>query len=153
MEFNHNELQIKRLHKKDIRIARQVFFLLQDVFDSDDNTIAKTAYLKALLDKPDFICFAAIYNDEVIGGLTAYELPMYFSACAEIYIYDIAVKPGLQRMGVGKKLLSAINDYAAQNEIKTVFVDACESDGHALDFYRSTKAAEEKVVQFSYTTL
>ncbi len=150
MQFSHNDLQIKRLHKKDVRIARQLFILLQDVFAAGDKTISETSYLKALLDNFSFICFAAIYKDEVIGGLTAYELPMYFSACAEIYIYDIAVKPGYQRIGVGKKLLSAINDYATQTGIKTVFVDACESDEHALDFYRSTTAVEERVIQFTY---
>jgi aminoglycoside 3-N-acetyltransferase I len=150
MHFSHDALQIKRLHKKDVRIARQLFILLQDVFAVDNKTIAKTSYLKALLDNSSFICFAAIYKDEVIGGLTAYELPMYFSACAEIYIYDIAVKPEFQRMGIGNKLLSAINNHAVQNGIKTVFVDACESDEHALDFYRSTTAAEERVIQFTY---
>lgn len=150
MPFNPNDLQIKRLRKKDVRIARQLFILMQDVFAVDDKTMPETSYLKALLDNFSFICFAAIYKEEVVGGLTAYELPMYFSACAEIYIYDIAVQLEFQRMGIGKKLLSAINDHAEQNRIKTVFVNACESDIHALDFYRSTTAAEERVIQFAY---
>ncbi|MDR3716318.1 MAG: hypothetical protein P4L51_26230 [Puia sp.] len=34
---------------------------------------------------------AAFSNHEIIGGLTAYELPIYDADTAELYIYDIAV--------------------------------------------------------------
>jgi aminoglycoside 3-N-acetyltransferase I len=81
--------------------AGQLFLLFQQVFDAKLPTVKK-AYLKKLLNRPDFICFAAIYKNEVIGGLTAYELPMYHSETSEMYIYDIAVKPAFQRKGIGK---------------------------------------------------
>jgi aminoglycoside 3-N-acetyltransferase I len=146
MEYDY---QIMRLNKTGLVIAEQLFLLFQQVFDAKHVIVQKT-YLKKLLNRPDFICFAATYKNEVIGGLTAYELPMYHSETSEMFIYDIAVKPAFQRKGIGKKLLLAAKEYGKQNGMQEIFVDANEEDQHALDFYRSMNGREEKVVQFSY---
>jgi aminoglycoside 3-N-acetyltransferase I len=90
-----NDYQIMRLNKTGLVIAEQLFLLFQQVFDAKHVIVQKT-YLKKLLNRPDFICFAATYKNEVIGGLTAYELPMYHSETSEMFIYDIAVKPAFQ---------------------------------------------------------
>jgi aminoglycoside 3-N-acetyltransferase I len=144
------ELKVKLLKKKDLVVAQQLFLLFQEVFEEDNQDIAPAPYLEKLLKRTGFISFAAIYKKQVIGGLTAYELPMYYAECSEIFIYDIAVKPRFQKKGVGKALLKAMNDYALQRNINVMFVDASEDDVHAIDFYRSTGASEEKVVMFSY---
>ena len=130
--------------------ARELFLLLQQVFEVERPTMAPDAYLKTLLGNPHFIGLAAIHEKAVVGGLVAYELPMYHEACSEVFIYDIAVAPEFQRRGVGSALLSAIKSYCSENSIADLFVDAHEVDTHALDFYRSTRPREEKVVQFSY---
>ena len=150
METGTPEFEIKRLGTPDLLIAQQLFLLFNEVFDIKNAVVAQSLELIKLLDSPGFICFAAIYNNEVTGGLTAYQLPMYNSKCAEMFIYDIAVKPAFQRMGAGKKLLLAIKDYCEQNGIKQMFADASEADKHALDFYRSMHGREEKVIQFTF---
>ena len=45
-----------------------------------------------------------------------------------------------------------LNDDCRQKGVAEVFVAASEEDTHALDFYRSTGGAAEKVVHFTYFT-
>ena len=107
-------------------------------------------YLTKLLEKNDFIVLVAFYEKDLIGGLTAYELPLCSAEKSEIFIYDIAIKNEFQRKGVGKKLLSFLKDYCKQNDISIFFVEAHEEDVHAVDFYHSTGGNAEKVVHFNY---
>ena len=144
------EFQIQRLGKNDTVIAEQLAQLFKEVFRVEKAGAPNDGYIKALLAKPNFICFAAFYKNEIAGGLTAYELPIFNQGVSELLIYDVAVKPACQRMGLGKKLIEAIKEYADENEIKTIFVDANEEDQGALDFYRAMDMKEEKVVQFTF---
>jgi aminoglycoside 3-N-acetyltransferase I len=150
MPIFNQQLKIKHLKKKDMAIAQQLFVLFQQVFEADSKDIPTTAYLEKLLKNPAFVCYAAIYNKQVIGGLTAYELPMYHAECSEMFIYDIAVFPQFQKKGVGKALLKAVNAYSAQRNIQVMFVDAAQDDHNALEFYRSTGATEQPVAMFCY---
>lgn len=143
-------MQIKKLGKNDLLIAHTLFMTLQEVFETEQPSLADEAYLTRLLADEHFICFAAIIDDKVAGGLTAYELPMYHAAYSECYIYDVAVHPDYQRMGVGKQLIAALKGYCHTHNIKTMFVEAQEEDGHAIQFYRSTGADEERVMHFNY---
>jgi aminoglycoside 3-N-acetyltransferase I len=146
------EFQIKRLGKNDLELAQQLFLLFEKVFEMEDFISVSQPYLTELLQKPDFIIYAAVHKSKIIGGLTAYELPMYYAEQSEIFIYDIAIQTEFQRIGLGKKLLSAIKEYGKENGIKEIFVAANEEDEHALDFYRSTGGKEEKIFHFTYFT-
>lgn len=150
MEFNIDDLIIRRLGSDDVMIAEQLIHLFKDIFEANDLIPAKPSYLKTLLRKHEFICIAAIYKNKVIGGLTAYELPMYYSEYTDLFIYDIAVAPHLQRLGIGNKLLQAIKAWGGQNYIREIFVDANEEDKHSLDFYRAAEGFEEKISQFKF---
>jgi len=150
MESEPEYIQIKQLGIANAAVACQLFLLLQQVFDIATITPISKTYAENLLANPDFIAFAAFRKDELAGGLTAYVLPMTYAEYAEVYIYDVAVKPEFQRMGIGKKLLAAIKDYCRQNEIKEIFVQADEADQCALDFYRAMGGIEEKVRHFTY---
>lgn len=144
-------LTIRRLGADEVAGAQALFLLFQEVFEAETPTTAPEPYLKKLLGKPDFFVLAAVHQGETVGGLTAYELPLYHSAYSEMFIYDIAVKPTFQRKGVGKQLLSTLQEYCRQQGIREIFVAANEEDEHAVDFYRATGGDAEKVVHFSYT--
>ena len=91
-------------------------------------------------------------TDDVTGGLTAYILPKYYSDSSEVLLYDLAVKPENQRMGIGKKLIQTLKEYCSSKGIQEFFVMAHEEDGHAIEFYRSTGGTGENVVNFLYET-
>jgi aminoglycoside 3-N-acetyltransferase I len=94
--------------------------------------------------------FVAKEKKVIIGGLTAYILPSYYSDSSEVYIYDLAIKKNFQRKGIGKKLLQSLKAYCGQNEYKVLFVQADVTDAYALNFYQSTGGIPQKVIQFSY---
>lgn len=143
-------IKIKRLGIADAIVAQKLFLTLQEVFGIKEPTTAEEAYVLQLLSNPAFICMAAINNDKVVGGLTAYELPMYHASYSECYIYDIGIKTTFQRMGIGRQLIAALKEHCNVNNIKTIFVEAQEEDAHAIEFYRSTGANEEQVHHFNY---
>ena len=59
------------------------------------------------------------------------------SPSAEVFIYDLAVRPDHQRMGVGSRLLRELHTATAHAGIRDVFVPAAGEDEHAIDFYRA----------------
>jgi aminoglycoside 3-N-acetyltransferase I len=151
MEQTDKEFQIKRLGQNDIEMVKQLLLLFEKVFEMKDFTSVNEPYLTKLLQKPDFIIYVAVHKNETIGGLTAYQLPGYYSEQSEIFIYDIAIQKEFQRKGIGKKLFLAIKEYGKQTGAKELFVAANEEDEHALDFYRSLGGKAEKVFHFTYS--
>lgn len=126
--------------------------LFAEVFEMQSFTMPPKAYLRSLLLKPDFIVFVAMYNNKVIGGLTAYVLQQYYAERPLAYLYDLAVKRDFQRQGVGRKLVADLNRFCRAEGFQEVFVQADKVDDYAIDFYRKTSiTAEEQVVHFYYS--
>jgi aminoglycoside 3-N-acetyltransferase I len=150
MNTHQKIIEIKRLAKPDLLHFQQLIELFQTVFEAKIH-LPSSVYLTQLLEKQDFIVYAIFVESEIVGGLTAYELPMYGAEYAEIFIYDIAIKPAFQRQGFGKKLLSVLKDHCKQHKIPEMFVAADEADLHALDFYHATGGKFAKVIHFNYS--
>lgn len=143
-------VEINRLEPGDIDQFKELILLFENVFEMEGFNMPTQSYLQHLLGKDSFLVFVAILDGMVVGGLTSYTLPQYYSPLPQVYIYDLAVKTEFQRNGIGKKLISGITDYCKKIGIEEVFVQAHEEDGHAVRFYHSTGATAEKVVHFSY---
>jgi len=142
-------IEIKHLTKEDLSKFTSLIHLFNMVFEEESKIGSEANSLK-LLNSKYFIALVALAENEVVGGLTAYELPMYYSNSSEIFLYDLAVKPQYQRMGIGKRLLQSLKEYCIKNGIKEFFVMAHEEDEHAIEFYRSTGGDSENVVNFLY---
>ena len=150
MKIKDKEIEIRCLKKNELVKFRELISLFHDVFEMENPEAVGDVYLTQLLEKPDFIAFAIMHNGEILGGATAYLLPLYYSRSSELFIYDVAIHAGYQRSGLGAKLISAIKDYCRQNGIGEMFVPAHEEDAHALKFYKATGGKAEKVVHFNY---
>ena len=152
MNPNTKEFEIKQLTKEDLSTFNSLIDLLNMVFE-EEAKIRSEAHLLRLLGRDDFIAIVAVSENEVLGGLTAYELSMVYSDYSEIFLYDMAVKSEYQRMGIGKGLIQGLKEYCIKNGIKEFFVLAHEEDKHAIEFYRSTGGKSEKVVNFLYEVI
>ena len=152
MNPNTKKFEIKQLTKEDLSIFNSLIDLFNIVFE-EELKIRDETHLLRLLDSRDFIAMVAISENEVLGGLTAYELPMVYSDYSEVFLYDLAVKPEYQRMGIGKGLIQSLKEHCIKNGIKEFFVLAHEEDEHAIEFYRSTGGKSEKVVNFLYEVI
>src|SRR5690606_7034167 len=131
-------VEIKRLDVGNIGSFQELLLVFEKVFEMEDFSMPNQDYLQRLLGKDGFHVFVAVLDERVVGGLTAHTLPQYYSTMPLVYIYDLAVATELQRKGIGKMLISCINDYCREIGVEEVFVQADEADAYALDFYRST---------------
>ena len=142
-------IEIKQLTKQDLSEFTSLVDLFNTVFE-EESKIGSKANLLKLLNNKSFIALVALAENKVVGGLTAYELPMYYSDSSEIFLYDLAVKPDYQRIGIGKRLLERLKEYCTENGVREFFVMAHEEDEHAIEFYHATGGKAEKVVNFLY---
>lgn len=141
---------IKRLTVADIEGFVQMLRLFERVFEMKNFILPDRSYLESLVAMDGFVTIAAFRKGEVIGGLTAYTLPSYYTQSSEMYLYDLAVDISYQRQGIGKQLLSALTEYCQKNNCHEFFVQADAVDEHAIEFYRATGGIGEKVMHFSY---
>ncbi|MFN8411712.1 MAG: GNAT family N-acetyltransferase [Anaerolineales bacterium] len=145
-------MEIKQLTPSDLSIFKSLIDLFNLVFEEENPTQAEDAHLLKLLDNKSFIALVAILNGEVLGGLTAYELPMVYTDRSELFLYDMAVKTEYQRTGIGKKLIEHLKEICTTRGIETFFVMAHEEDDGAIEFYHATGGQSEKVMNFLYDT-
>ena len=145
------EITIKKLEPNDVDLFITVVQLFEKVFEMKNFKLPDRRHLKQVLENPDFFAFIAQFENEVVGGLTAYTLDQYYSQKPLAYIYDLAVDEKYQRKGIGSQLIAAINKFCRQKGFEEVFVQADKIDDYAIDFYRSTRPTEEEeVVHFYY---
>ena len=150
MDFDAEKLEVRKLTQADLSAFNLLIHLFNAVFEQGESEISSRTNLLKLLSNTNFIAIAAFRENEIVGGLTAYELSMYYSDNSEIFLYDLAVKPEYQRMGIGKRLIHHLREYCVKNGIDEFFVLAHAEDEHAVEFYRSTGGKSEKVVNFLY---
>jgi aminoglycoside 3-N-acetyltransferase I len=151
----HQLIRVVRLCASDRKLAQQLFELMAEVFE-EKRTPLSDAYLDRLLGRADFWAMAAFSrspdstSEELVGGLSAHALAMTHSESSELFLYDIAVRGGYQRRGVGRLLVTGLREQALAQGIDTMFVPADDEDLHALDFYRALGGAASPVTFFTF---
>ena len=144
------DIEVKKLTSGDLVRFVDLIRVFEEVFEMQQFKIPPHDHLQRLLETEGFMVFVASHDNKVVGGLTAYTLQQYYSVRPLAYIYDLAVVGSLQRQGIGKQLIVALNKFCKDEGMEEVFVQADEEDTHALDFYRSTGAIAAPVVHFYY---
>jgi aminoglycoside 3-N-acetyltransferase I len=142
---------VVKLEKSDLLHFQELLVLFNEIFESEQVTAPGESYLNFLLAKPDFLVFVLMVENKVMGGATGYVLPKYYSEGSELYLYDVAVHPDIQRQGFGRELIEAVKKYCADHGIGEMFVDAHAEDIHAIEFYHSTGGRVDNVFHFTYT--
>lgn len=122
---------------------------MAEVFETDASPLSDE-YIDGLLAQPSFWAVTAFWGDAIVGGLTAYTLPMTVFQGSDVFLYDIAVRADRQRRGIGRLLVDTLRDECSKTGIGTVFVLADDEDVHALDFYRAQSGAPSPVTMFEF---
>lgn len=138
---------LRLVQPDDTFLLEQLLTVFGDAFgDRSAYTIDQT-YLRELLGSNNFIALVAITDSQVVGGLTAYELPKCEQNCSEIYIYDLAVAVAHRRQGIATGLIQKIQTIARSRGVGTIFVQADREDLPAIKLY-SKFGKRQEVLHF-----
>ncbi|HZG86688.1 GNAT family N-acetyltransferase [Paenibacillus sp.] len=148
-----NNVTYKKLQTGDELIFSELVLLFNKEFESPNTDYVNNDNIARLLSSPFFVCIVAIQGDEVIGGLTGYELDMYDRKGSTLYLYDIAVGTNYQRKGIGSSLIRELVKYCKSNEIRDIFVQADAIDQHAVEFYKNLGGEKSSVYQFTFAVV
>jgi len=83
------------------------------------------------------LLFVAFVDDRIAGFLTAHRLDRFKDLRKQIFIYEVDVAEPWRRMGIGRKLMNAVLDFAKAENTDEVFVLTSRSNVAASELYRS----------------
>ena len=138
---------IKSLTINDVNLFHQLLDCFEEVFDEPQNYGSKLRpnddYIKSLLNDDTFIPLVALDNNNVIGGLTAYELRKFEQPRSEIYIYDLAVYEKYRRQGVATALIEQLKPIARDRGAWVIIVQADQNDDPPINLYTKLGKRED----------
>lgn len=145
--------EVRLLGPGDAAVMEAVSTNFGEVFDEVETYCGNrpsATYLRRLLGSDAFIALAALRDDDVLGGLAAYELRKFEQERSEIYIYDLAVAAACRRQGIATALVLKLKEIAATRGAYVVFVQADAGDEAAIALYDKLGTREE-VLHFDIT--
>lgn len=145
-------LSVRQIMSNNVPLMEALLVTFGDAFGEVDTYTGKRPsahYLRRLLDSDYFIALAASKNEEIVGGIVAYELRKFEQERSEIYIYDLAVAPAHRREGIATALIEELKKLAAARGAYVIFVqaDTGVEDEAAIAFYTKLGVRED-VLQF-----
>lgn len=143
--MSQSAFEIRRLEPRDIAALRGLNAMFGAAF-SDEATYSQPltdSYLLDLLARDSIHVVAAVEQEQVIGGLVAYEFDKFERMQREIYIYDLAVAEHHRRRGVATALIEALQTIAARRSAWVIFVQADYGDDPAIALYEKIGVREE----------
>ncbi len=72
------DIKVERLTHSDVSKFTKLIRLFEDVFEMKNFQIPDQGYLQQLLKKDDFFVFVALWDNNVVGGLTSYIMQQLF---------------------------------------------------------------------------
>jgi len=138
--------RIAQLTPSDIPALKALLKVFGEAFQDTEaygRAVPSDAYLQSLLARPHFIVLVATNDNEVIGGLAAYELEKFEQDRREIYIYDLAVSEHHRRKGIATRLIGELRRMASRRNAYVIFVQADREDIPAIRLYESLGTKEE----------
>ncbi len=137
---------LRRLTPADLSFLRKLNALFADAFKDADTYGSEPPddiYLASLLAKEHIVVLVAILEDEVLGGLVAYELDKFERARRELYIYDLAVGEKHRRQGMATALILHLRGIAARRGAWVIYVQADYGDDPAISLYEKLGVGED----------
>lgn len=142
----HAPLEVRQLTSADAPLLRALNALFEEAFGDHEAYGAEPpshAYLESLLSKEHVIALTALREQEVVGGLVAYELEKFERARSELYIYDLAVAEAHRRQGIATALINRLHEIATQRGAYVIYVQADYGDDPAIALYDKLGTRED----------
>jgi aminoglycoside 3-N-acetyltransferase I len=141
-------IKVHQITPEEVARLQDLLALFGEAFEDPETYTSKPPqadYLRQLLASDVFIALVALKNDEMVGGIAAYELKKFEQERSEIYIYDLAVAPAHRRQGIATAMIEALQTIAATRGAYVIFVQADTEveDQPAIALYTKLGKREE----------
>ena len=147
MEFN---FQIRKLSEKDLSLAQALINRWQTDDGVKNYRLPPADYLQQLLAKESFHVWVVTVEEEVVGGLTAYEIDMFDEVAKEIFLFEIGVTETYQNKGIATALIESLKAYCVTKGIKVIFVGTSLENAAAKRLYEKTGGDLEVIPWYTY---
>lgn len=130
-------MTVRKLGPEEIEIAKALFILFQTNAGASIPHVPTDEYLKDRLAQGNFHVIVAVKDNFLVGGLTAFELPMYKSDAREMFLFEIDVAPAFRRQGIAKQLVTHLSTLCREKGIAEMFVLTSRTNIAAIKLYES----------------
>ena len=136
----------EQLCRSDVARLKQLLALFGEAFGDRatyQDAVPGETYLESFLADERCITVVAMDDDEVTGGLVAYELMKFEQERKEFYIYDLAVQEAHRRRGIATGLIVTLKAIARAHGAYVIYVQADRGDDAAIALYQSLGVRED----------
>jgi aminoglycoside 3-N-acetyltransferase I len=126
-----------------MRALNRMFAAAFEDPDHYDRAPPSHAYLSRVLARDTTFVLVAEADDEIVGGLVAYQFEKLEQERSELYIYDLAVAGPWRRRGIATALIDHLRRLATECGAWVVFVQADYVDPPAIALYEKLGRREE----------
>ena len=145
------KFEINKLNPNELALAKELILMFGFDDESKDPTLPTDKYVSQMLERADFHVIVALENNQLIGGLTAYEMKMFKRQTTEIFLYEIGVDEAHQQKGVATALIEYLKEICSSKGIVEMFVGTEKANIPAQKLYATTGGiADEESVWFNY---
>jgi len=138
--------EIRQLGRSDVHLLKDLLKVFSEAFDdfsTYQSAVPADTYLESMLGKSHVIALIALYRDNVVGGLTAYQLDKFEQDRREIYIYDLGVLEAHRLKGIARSLIQELKRIAKDRAAYVIFVQADSGDTAPIRLYESLGKRED----------
>ena len=139
-------MNIRRLGANDEIAFRKMNAMFAQAFGDPDTYTGEppsAAYIANLLSMDHIIALVSMQDNQVVGGLVAYELLKFERQRREIYIYDLAVDETHRRRGIATSLIEHLRKIAHDRSAWVIYVQADYGDEPAVTLYTKMGSRED----------
>ncbi|QVK21674.1 GNAT family N-acetyltransferase [Mycoplasmatota bacterium] len=141
--------QLTRLLNKSYKSLYNMGLKYVAATQDDDTTVRRV--------QKAYKCFVGIINGKIVATISLYK-PSHSTAC-KWYSQDFvakfgqfAVLPGLQKIGIGRKLMNIVEHEASKiANVKELALDTAETAYHLIDYYTKKGYIYIETVSWSQT--
>ncbi len=145
------QFEIEKLSSNQIALAKELMLMFQLDDGIENPTLPSENYLTEILAKDDFHVIVALKNNQLIGGLTAYEIKMFKRETIEMFLFEIGVEKSQRKKGVATALIEFLKEICIAKGIIEMFVGTGKDNLAARRLYLTTGGkADENSVWFNY---
>ena len=134
--MNEN-LIIKKATTKDSEKIGEVFDLYRQFYKKDSNKNLSVEYIRERLSNKESTIFFVEENNICMGIVQLYVTFDSLELAKKIILYDLFVKSGYRKKGIGKMLMNTSKDFAEKNNISGIELSTAISNGTAQSLYES----------------